>query len=158
MPRTALSRSRIAAMCGPIRGCCAMTVASTLPICQPSARSVVDDGPQQVQAVGAGPALVGRREPLADVAAGRRPEQRVDDGVDQRVAVRVAGQAGLVGISTPPSISRRPGARAWTSSPIPTRGRLHDVAAPGPSLWAQGRRRARAASSARADLQVVRAW
>ena len=47
----------------------------------------LDDGLEHQQAVGTGPALVRRGEPLADVSPGRRTEDRIHDRVNQRIPV-----------------------------------------------------------------------
>ena len=74
------------------------TEQSTLPI-GPSrrARTIVATSRQQLDRVGPGQRRVGVGEALADVAEAGRTEQRLGDGVGDRVAVAVAVEPGQAG-------------------------------------------------------------
>ena len=114
-------RWRIAAMCGASFGACAITVASTLPICQPapltrraaSESSASESAPRYCMSVSG--------KVMADVAERGGAEERVGDRVAERVGVGMAVRPCVCAISTPPRTSLRPSTRAWVSQPSPTR-------------------------------------
>ena len=86
-------RWRIAGMCGASFGAWAMTVLSTLPISQPAARTRRAASASRASESAPAELRVGVGEVAADVAQRRGAEQRVGDGVAQRIGIRVAEQA-----------------------------------------------------------------
>ena len=115
---------------------------------RPPRRPHVGDGPaQQLEAVGAGEGGIGVGEVLADVAEAGGAEERIGDGVGDRVGVAVAGQArARPSNTTPPSTSAPAG--------IVAEG-VHVEALPHPH-GQRHRSSARLRSIGRGDLDVGR--
>ena len=89
--------SRIFGIWGASFGLCATTTESTLFGFMPCSAKKRHHIRQELTAVGASIRLVRVGKVRADVAQGRRAEQRVDDRVDQRIGVGVSAQTPLVG-------------------------------------------------------------
>ena len=95
-PSAPARRLRISSRWPAIRGSSPIRTQSAFTSAKPGLADLRVGVAQQVERVGALPALVAGGEERADVAEPRRAEHGVDEGVRDHVAVRVAGEAARV--------------------------------------------------------------
>ena len=108
-PRSAAIASRIASEAAPSRGRAAMIVRSMLAGRQPAGFDPAADRRRPAARSPRPRRPVVGREEASEIAQRGRPEQGVGHGVEDDVAVGVAGQRGAPGIATPPRCERCPG-------------------------------------------------
>ncbi len=109
IPSVCAMHAIMAAMCGAIRGACAMMVASRLTIRNPCLVQLRRGRTHQQAAVGATQAVVRVGKVAPDVAQPCRAQQGIADGVQQHIPVRMSQQAAVEGNLHPADHQLAPG-------------------------------------------------
>ena len=97
IPSKSASRAVMAGRWGPIFGRSQMRVTSTLTMRPPRVCHQIAGMGGEERGVRAAPPGIRGREVFADIAGGERPQDRVHQGVQSHVGVRMAGEGEFVG-------------------------------------------------------------